>query len=357
VQGLSRLGVGQRRFIFFLFIIGGLLLILALALLLYSSTVNSGRSVPIALVPEVSVSTAAELPDRDAFPAAVAAAADGTAFTGSFATGAVWRIDPDGTVTELPDTRDLIGSVTALAPASDGTLFVLDGGDTDPRTSGGIIWRIGADGTLSSYGALPEERSFIAPNDMVVSANGVLFVTDPGQNLILRFGPDDEDEDTVSNGVAWWLPSTYGNSQPGAITGIALDPTSDRHLIVTDPELNRIYRVSFSGDEAILYDHGNQPNPPGFDGVVMTPDGSIYVAALGQNGVARVNAETGSLDYIAGLFRGSSDVDYDPAGGRLLVTNWDQSSLVLPLLSPSLPFTIDAITFNAEARPEATVTP
>jgi hypothetical protein len=65
------------------------------------------------------------------------------------------------------------------------------------------------------------------------------------------------------------------------------------------------------------------------------------VAALGQNGVAQVAG--GELAYIAGLFRGASDVDYDPTSDSLYVTNWNQTPLVIPGDLPQLPFALDVI--------------
>ncbi|MEP7293048.1 MAG: hypothetical protein ABI835_14800, partial [Chloroflexota bacterium] len=94
----------------------------------------------------------------------------------------------------------------------------------------------------------------------------------------------------------------------------------------------------------VLYHHGGRATPPGFDGAVVTPDGTLYVAALGQNGIARV--EDGRLDYIAGLFRGSSDVDFG-APNCLYVTNFDQSSIVIPVVRPQLPFALDVIELAA----------
>ena len=45
---------------------------------------------------------------------------------------------------------------------------------------------------------------------------------------------------------------------------------------------------------------------------------------------------------IAGHFRGASDVEF-AAPNRLYVTNFDQSSIVLPIVRPQLPFAIDVI--------------
>ncbi len=333
-KGLRTLPVWQRRIIFIAIFGGGIFFLVACTLFLITQTVLVPRSNGQALIPEVSVIEFAALPDGDAYPAAVAAAPDGTLYTGSYATGALWRIAQDGGVSEVPGSRDQIGAVSGLAVSADGTLWVVDVLDTDARSAGGRLWRMTPDGEISEFGALDGDvRGFIAPDDIALDAGGNVYVSDRGRNEILRFTPD-------GAGASWWQPTGDDTSTQRAITGLAYDAERDT-LLVTDPEINEIYRVSLSdGATEILYSHGGREFAPGFDGITVAPDGAIYVAALGQNGVARVG--DGELDFIAGLFRGASDVEW--SGGRLFVTNFDQASLVLPLLRPSLPFAIDAIT-------------
>jgi sugar lactone lactonase YvrE len=340
MQNLQRLPVGQRRLVFFL-IFGGLVIgLILITLLLTGQALNAGTRVQsTALVPNVTVRQFATLPDDDAYPSAVVAAPDGTVYTGSYGTGAVWAIDPSGTVRELPNTRAAIGAVSGLAVAPDGAILVVDQIDTDPRSTGGTIQRIALDGTVSAYATT--DAGFIAPNDIVFDASGAFFVTDPGRNEVWRFVVG---EDDAPQGEVWWVPPTDEDGARNAVTGLAYDPIHDA-IIVTDPETNKIYRISIAeGSAETVYRHGERANPPGFDGATVAPDGTLYVAALGQNGIAIV--ENGDLDYIAGLFRGASDVEY-AAPGRLYVTNFDQSSLIVPLLQPQLPFALDVIELNA----------
>jgi hypothetical protein len=347
MQNLQRLPVRQRRLVFFL-VFGGLLMgLILITLLLAGQALNSGPRVQsVALVPNVTVRQFATLPDNNAYPAAVVAAPDGTVYTGSYATGAVWAIGQSGSVGELPETRDRIGAVTGLAVAPDGGILVVDQNDTDPRTAGGVIQRIAPDGTVNIY--VGDEVGFVAPNDIVFDAAGAFYVTDPGRNEVWRFVVG---EDGTPRGEVWWVPPADEGGTRNAITGLAYDPTRDA-IIVTDPETNKIYRIQIAdGSAETLYRHGDRANPPGFDGATVAPDGILYVAALGQNGIAIV--ENGDLDYIAGLFRGASDVDY-AAPNLLYVANFDQSSLIVPLLQPQLPFALDVIELNT---PETTPSP
>jgi sugar lactone lactonase YvrE len=366
LKDLRRLSPWQRRIVVISVLIGVLLGLVALTVFLVTTVINPGaQQEPQALLPEWSVARYGILPDSDAYPAAAAVSPDGSGvvYTGSYATGAIWAISPDGTVREIPGTRAFIGAVSGLAFAPDGALLVVDQADTDPRSVGGSLVRI-APGVLanaaltdaeaapgiSTFGLLPADaddpdgNGFIAPNDVAVDALGRVYVTDPGRNEVWRFEPDG------SSPAVWWVPPVTEGVGRSAITGIGYD-AARAAMLITDPELNRIYRASIdTGESETLYEHGERANPPGFDGIAVTPDGTIYVAALGQNGIAIVQAN--DLDYVVGLFRGAADVKVlqaDEGGVRLIVPNFDQASIVIPLLEPQLPFTVDVLTRTAAA--------
>ena len=345
----------QRRFIWLTFSVGGLLLLVALFVLLSFGSLNSaGRKPGTALLPGVTVREFAALPDNDAFPPAVATGADGTIYTGSFASGTVWAISPDGAqIIEVPGTRDGIGSVSALAPLADGSLLVLDVNDTDPRTAGGRVVRV-QNGAVTLYAEPGDGRGFIAPNDMTLTPDGALYVTDGGHNEIWRFEPPAEGSASAAGRVWWVAPASASADQPRTfLTGIAYDPAHDA-LLVTDPGTDSIYRVMLAdGSTEAVYQHDNRPYPPGFDGLTAAPDGTIFVAALGQNGIARVDGN--ELLYVAGLFRGGSDVERDTQG-RLFVPNFDQSALIIPLIQPQLPFALDVIETGVLPTPMPTPT-
>ncbi len=330
-RSLQSMSVWQRRLVFF-GIFGVLLLgLVAVTLLLVVNALNNNgvRATSVALVPQATVRQFAALPDDDAYPESVAVAPDGTVYTGSFATGTLWQITPDGAVSEVPGTRDGIGAAMGIAVAPDGSLLVVDQLDTDPRTAGGKIVRV-QDGKVSTFA----DMSFIAPNDLTLDPAGQVYLSDSGTDEVWRFDADG------SNGAVWWKSSASTGSPHPAIGGLAYDPANDA-IIVTDSEINQIYSVSVAdASTTILYANADPEHPAGFNGTTVTPDGAIYVAALGQDGIARV--DDGALDYIAGLFRGASDVAF-AAPNRLYVTNFDQSSIVIPLVHPQLPFALDVV--------------
>lgn len=347
LQNILRLPRGQRLLIFALIFGGGLFVLVAVTVLLIrGSFTPTSRIQGQALGSDITVSQFAALPDDDAYPAALAVAADGRVYTGSYKTGKLWVITPQGEVSAVATTGEPLASITGLTAASDGGLYIVDQTDADPRTDGGSVKRMTADGTVTAFAQIADERGFISPDDVALDTSGHVYVSDRARAEVWRFDSDG------SGGVMWWIPPTLEAVEHYAPTGLAYD-ASRNALVVTDGINDTIYRVPVDAPDQseLLYWHKGRANPPGFDGLTVTPQGVIYVAALGQRGIARLDGET--LTYIAGLFRGPSDVEY-AAPDKLYVTNWDQFSLAVTASKPSLPFALDVIQFGGGA---ATATP
>jgi sugar lactone lactonase YvrE len=326
---IQQLGQGQRILIFVMLMVGGILLIAAITVFLILISINSTpRQQAVPLLDTVTVQQFAALPGEDAYPPAVAVAPDGTVYTGSYATGTLWAITADGTVREVPGSNDALASVTGLDVALDGTLYVLTRASSDPRAAGGAVWRLSPAGELSEFASVPD--GFIAPDDVTVDSEGRVYASDRGRREIWRWNADG------SGGTAWWQP------EEGVYpTGLAYDPANNA-IIVTDFQQNTIHRIPVeSGRAELIYRYPEATNLPSFDGVTVAPDGTLYVAALDQNGI--VTFQEGEMVYIAGNFRGASDVAIAP-DGRLYVTNFDSPSLVAPGIRPQLPFALDVVT-------------
>lgn len=333
IRRIQQRPVGQRKVIFGLIIGGGVLLITLVTLAFILLSFNTGREQSVALVDGVTVREFATLPDDDAYPSGIAVGPDGTVYTGSYVSGAVWSITPDGVIREVPNTREQIGAVSGLTVGADGSVYVVDQLDADVVTFGGDVKRIAPDGAITTFATPDDERGFVLPDDIALDAQGRVYVSDRGRSEVWRFEPDG------SGGVAWWTaPEPAADVRP-APTGLAYDPAHDA-IIVTDSNLNAIYRVPVANAEAeLLFRHRGQEFVPGLDGVAVAPDGTIYAAALSQNGLVRLNND--ELEYIVGVFRGISDVDW--FDNRLYATNFDSFSLLVPAVRPRLPFALDVV--------------
>lgn len=328
-----------------LLVIGGMLAI-TLPIVSYGYN-DTPRSTAVAMLESLTVREFAPLPDANAYPAALALAPDGTLYTGSYVNGTVWQITPEGTVTAIAGTGDAIGAVTGLDVAPDGTLYILDR-LTPLETRGAIIWQIAPDGALTKIVDVAT-ATLRLPYDVAVDAAGSLYISDayPQAPLIWRYNL------ATATGENWWqLPA--GSSPTRLIYNL-----QDETLLVSDTSNNILYSVPIQASNpaenaTALYEFtGSLAETPGLEGITVAPDKRIFVSALGLNRVAQLNVETGTLDYLAGAFRGSSDIAYDAARQRLYVTNWEQRSLLPELflifqidILPHLPFAIDVIEWN-----------
>ena len=342
IQRIQQLPQRQRRIAFWGIMIGGVLLLVLVTIWLIFGAINSqDNRDSVSLVEGITVKMYAKLPDDDAYPAAVVSKADGTVLAGSFKTGTIWSLAADGTVTEIPGTRDAIGAVSGLTVTPDGIVYIVDQDDADPRTSGGSLKKLASDGTITPFAGIDDGRGFVSPDDVTVDPAGNVYVSDRGRDEVWRFNLDG------TGGIAWWKSPEITGAKEYAPTGLAYD-AAHKAILITDSSNNVIYRVSLDGATTeTVYSHGDRPNAPVFDGITATLDGTIYVAALAQDGVARVDGD--DLAYVAGLFRGPSDVDYSPSANALYVTNFDSGALVVPGLAPRLPFTIDVVNLTKPA--------
>lgn len=320
----------------------GAVLILAMTWFVIGS---APRSFAIAIPEDVTVSEFAVLPDDDAYPAALAIDAAGGLYTGSYHSGALWSISPKGEVSEIPGSRELIGSVSGLDVASDGALYILDRiAPLDAR--GAIIWRF-ADGELArlfeiDYDAFP---GGVLPDDITVDADARIYISDR-LGHVLRYSHTGEALGMGGEPYWWFAPC----SRKCEVTGIAYDRANEE-LLIADPADEAVYRVKITdgppGGGRTVYGGAEQRNEYGFDGISVGPGSGIYIALLNWNRVAR--AVDDELVMLAKDFRGASDVAFDPARDRLFVSNWNQFGLAFGT-SPQLPFAIDAIEFGTASK-------
>jgi sugar lactone lactonase YvrE len=345
LQNVSR---PQRILVFTLFVVGGLLLIIALFAFLAVQSLNPPmREQATARLDTVGVAEFTTLPDEDAYPSSVTVAPDGTVYTASYVSGTIWAISPsDGVVTELNGTRDTLGSVTGLEVAPDGSLYVVDQLNSDVRSAGGIVRRI-TDVTsaplISDFANIDDAEGFLEPEDIAFDLVGNVYVSDRGRGEVWRFNSDG------SNGTLWWTaPVAIAGTQP-APNGLAYDALHDA-LIITDTISNAVYRVMLADSSTTtIYLHGARQGSPSFDGVTVTPEGHIYVTMLTERAAALLTENDdlqtpGMLTLIAAPFRGASDIVFtNMPTPRFYVTNFDQVSLVIPGVRPQLPFALDVI--------------
>lgn len=345
IARIQQLGRGQRIVVFFSIFIGGLMLLVALTFFLISFSVNSTpRQIAQGVVEGVTVREFAILPDDDAYPSTIAVSNDGIVYTGSYRSGVVWAISPNGEVRELPETRQLIASVTGIAVTDDGTLYILDRTNPNPAAKGGMIWRILPNETPRQFGTIFDgQEGFIAPHGLAWADDGVLYVTDRGRREIWRF-------DAEGDGEFWWrVPNSDPQSMVVLPTSLAYDASTDTLVVVaTGDGFDNLYRVSRAGEtiETTYRYSGAASQAPGFDGISISPEGRIFLANASQGAISEFEFASNNYRILAQGFRGSNALAYHD--GKIYVNNFDQVGLVNPLVQPRLPFAIDEVTLPTE---------
>lgn len=342
IQRIQQRPKWQRVIIFSLLVFLVILVVFLVTLAVAYLGVNGGpRSTSIAIQDNVTVREWAILPGDDAYPAALTLDDEGNVYTGSYLTGALWRISPEGVVTELEQTRDTFRTVVGLVWGDD-ALYILE--RNSPLTARSTtLWRWREDAELEKLHESNETDRFPYDLDRDGAGNlyvSLIFVDENGnqkETRIMRYPPQGEPE-------LWWTAPT-----DTLVTGIAYDAAKER-LIVVDTLKSDLYELPLSNpQEATLIYHNLVDPQPGFGDATVAPDGTIYVTSLDLNRVGALSP-TNELTYLAGAFRGSWRVVYDAERRRLYVNNFDNRSLLVDQVlfvqidvTPKLPFALDVI--------------
>ena len=148
-----------------------------------------------------------------------------------------------------------------------------------------------------------------APHGVIVGPDGAPWITDGGQNAIVRVDPQ-------TRAVKRWpLPSSAANANLNTLT-------FDRKGRVWFTGQSGYYgRVDpASGDVKVW----RSPRGNGPYGITTTPSGDVYYASLAGNHIARVDVETGEATVIEPPTRdqGARRV-WSDSQGRLWVSYWN----------------------------------
>lgn len=304
-----------------------IIFICGLSAVLIVRAVQGDRREATASFEGVTVDAFVEFDDEEAYPEAITVGADGNLYSGSFCTGEVWRISPEGAVETLVDGG--ISSVYGLAYSPDDLLYVVDHGDCEPGNAASSIKTVDMDGNVAEF---TEADDSLILNGLAFDGAGVLYAIDAQNGEVRTY-------DAAGESNVWWeLPEN--DPRP---TGIAYDEARNA-LIVADSNNGIVYRVTIGEDGELddietLYEREERE----LDGLTVDDQGRVIFTIYDTNRVALLD-ENGQFEILAEDFREPSDVAY--LDGRIYVTNFDSISLA-PVISwmigPSLPFTIDVI--------------
>lgn len=148
-----------------------------------------------------------------------------------------------------------------------------------------------------------------APHGVIVGPDGGAWVTDGGQNAIVRVDP-------VTKAVKKWpLPQGSGYANLNTLT-------FDRKGRVWFTGQSGVYgRVDLSTGDVKVW---QAPRGRGPYGIATTPSGDVYYASLAGNHIARIDVETGNVTVIEPPTKdqGARRV-WSDSKGRIWVSYWN----------------------------------
>lgn len=250
------------------------------------------------------------------FPEGPVALPDGSVLLVEIARGALSRVAPDGSVEVV---ADIGGGPNGVALGPDGTAYVVDNGGyfswiegggaiipgpTPDSYRGGALHRVDlASGAITTLATACDGKGLVAPNDIVVDADGGLWFTDHGVQRgehadrpgLLWASPDGSEV----RGVAWGID---------AANGVGLSPAGDR-VYVAETHHGRVLAWDVTGPGAVA--GGGSPTEPHagevlhdadegvlFDSLAVDGEGWVCVATIGPGGITAVRPDGGAVEHV-----------------------------------------------------------
>jgi sugar lactone lactonase YvrE len=230
-------------------------------------------------------------PGDHAYPESLTATSDGTIYAGSLYEGGIFRVLPGATTAEQwikPGANDSMATLGVLADEKAGTLWVC----SSNLTAFGVKPPAGEkpvslkafdlkSGAGKGSWPLPGEKSLC--NDMVVGADGAVYVAESFQPHILKLAPG------ATSLEVWATDPAFGVAEGPGLDGITLG--QDGNLYVNTYATGRLFRVEMGpGGKAGRITQ--LKTTAGFE----HPDG---MRAYGKNGLLVVEgADAGRFDII-----------------------------------------------------------
>jgi sugar lactone lactonase YvrE len=295
------------------------------------------------------------LPGDRAYPESIAAAPDGALYVSSPAVGGVWRIEPRSTRVEEWIKPGAFGSRSTLGVLVDGKAKLVwlcsndfsSSGIPGPGSATGSFVKgfdlVSGEGKVSAV--LPGEATLC--NDMVVGADGSLFVTNSLAPQILKLKPG-------SNQLEVWLESQAFEQPPqGApgLDGIAFG--GDGNLYVNTFANGEFFRVEVRDGAPGKITKLQPSRPLKFPDGLRSISGLTFVMAEGGGSVDRITVDGDRIvvETIKDGIAGPTSVAL--AGRTLWVTEGQLPHLFEAAKSgpPRLPFRIVGVPVRNDIDP------
>jgi streptogramin lyase len=252
-------------------------------------------------------------PGDHAYPESLTATADGTIYAGSLYQGGIFRVPPGAATAEQwiqPGANDSMITLGVLADEKSGTLWACSSdltafGVKPPAGSKPVALKAFDLKTGAAKGSWPFPGEKSLCNDMVVGADGSVYVTDTLQPHILKLAPGGTSLEV------WATDPGFGGEGP-QLDGITIG--QDGNVYANTFASGRLFRIEL-GPDGKAGKITQLKTTPGLD----HPDG---MRAYGKNGLLVVEgADAGRFDIIT-LNGDNADVKLVKGGFKQPVSVW-----------------------------------
>ncbi|MEV3854382.1 SMP-30/gluconolactonase/LRE family protein [Streptomyces sp. NPDC050095] len=231
------------------------------------------------------VTTAFTLPGERVYPEGIATdPRDGTAYVGSFETGAVYRATPGQRTAEefLPAGADGRHTANGLRVDRAGHLWVID------SSTGVMVYDLHSRELLARFDAPGDGPRLV--NDLTVTPDGTAYLTDSLRTTVYRVTPEQVARGGHADLTPWADLSGLINSDSYTLNGIVAD-ASGRHLYVVDMGAGDLYRVS-TKDASVRHVALHGPQLTNGDGLELRGD-TLWAAQNLDNTITRWHLDGG----------------------------------------------------------------
>jgi DNA-binding beta-propeller fold protein YncE len=243
---------------------------------------------------------------------------------------AIRKLTPQGTLATLAGGDDSFNTPSGLAIDSDGNLYVADTGNNRIRkiTPQGLVSTVAGTGTAGYLDGPANAAQFDGPIGVAVDASGNIYVADTYNDRIRKISAEGQ----VSTVAGAGRPGHADGDAVAALfdTPCAVVISADGILYVADTGNNQLRKVTTTGQVTTLPvtfpADSNRSSLRSPAGLAITHDGFLYVTELDRGTVIQI-APDGKACVIAG---GSGDVArfnqpaglaIDPRNGDLVVAD------------------------------------
>ena len=247
---------------------------------------------------------------------------DGILIVADSGSGAIRMVDPEGNASTIDLSGEVPISLSGLAIANDGTIYVSD-------YQQHCIFKIeesisevyaGTCGVSGAENGEVEDALFNQPRGLALKDDGALYIADSANNLIRMIDPKGNVHTIAGSGDLSVEPSTGPALEADIYIpfSLALHPSGDIYFSGFDHCIRRVHDGYVEDIAGLCQNHSNTGNDDGdafearFDtpaDIVFTEDESLLIVDAFNDRIRMLSSDLGTVNTVVGTTRGFTDGD------------------------------------------------